>query len=119
ASLATFDVRDACRQALDLVRDQMGAANIAVRLQLGDRKLPVRGSQNMLEQVVVNLAINARDVLRDSDQSRKLVAISARLDQATGNIVVRVADNGPGVPDHVRDRIFEPFFTTKPVGGGV
>jgi C4-dicarboxylate-specific signal transduction histidine kinase len=119
AALATFDVRDACRQALDLVRDQLGAANVVVRLQLGDRKLPVRGSQNMLEQVVVNLAINARDVLSNSNQLRKLAAISTRLDQATGKIVVRVADNGPGVPDDVRDRIFEPFFTTKPVGGGM
>ncbi|HVZ47293.1 MAG TPA: HAMP domain-containing sensor histidine kinase, partial [Gemmatimonadaceae bacterium] len=73
---------------------------------------PVRGFGGELNQVWVNLIDNALDAVGESGR----VVISARAEPA--GIVVRVTDDGPGVPDELRQRIFDPFFTTKPVGSG-
>jgi PAS domain S-box-containing protein len=71
-------------------------------------------------QVILNLIVNAADALAEAaatDASRKgLIRISSRL--GPNGVEIRVQDNGPGIPEKVRQRIFEPFFTTKPVGKG-
>ena len=72
-------------------------------------------------QVLVNLFNNAFDAMLEQ-QSRLDEAYNARMIVSTqrsdGNVQIRISDNGPGIPDHVRDKIFEPFFTTKPTGSG-
>ncbi|MBT8370813.1 MAG: GHKL domain-containing protein [Deltaproteobacteria bacterium] len=75
-----------------------------------------------LEQVFINLLINARDAVDEKGQSRghppgeKKITITTH---SEGNsIVVEIRDSGPGIPDEIIDRIFEPFFTTKKVGQG-
>ena len=73
-------------------------------------KLTVRGGE--LNQVWTNLIDNAIDALGDSGT----ITITTRRDGDCA--VVEVADDGPGIPDDVRDRVFEPFFTTKAVGSG-
>ncbi|MDZ4701802.1 MAG: two-component regulator propeller domain-containing protein [Rhodothermales bacterium] len=72
-------------------------------------------------QVLVNLFNNAFDAVeerrrRDGASYTPAVTVSTR--RVAGATVIRVTDNGPGIPDHVRDKIFEPFFTTKPAGSG-
>ena len=73
-------------------------------------ELTVRGSE--LNQVWTNLLDNAIDALGDSGT----ITITTRADG--GCAVVEIADDGPGIPDEVRERIFDPFFTTKDVGHG-
>jgi signal transduction histidine kinase len=114
-----FDVRDSCQRAVDLVREQVRLAGIELTVELGSTELIAKGAQNSLEQVIVNLLLNARDALREHPAVRKTIALSARLEEASGTVVISVADNGPGVPESIRERIFEPFFTTKPVGQGM
>lgn len=112
-----FDVRDACREATALVRQQFQRNSITIRAALGEEPLMTFGYQATLEQVVVSLLVNARDALQDIQQAKKVVEVRAAR-TPNGRISVVVSDNGPGVPVAIRDRIFEPFFTTKSVGEG-
>jgi signal transduction histidine kinase len=70
----------------------------------------VHGSE--LNQVWTNLLTNALDAM----EGKGTITITTRA--LGGDVVVEIADDGPGIPDDVKSRIFEPFFTTKPVGEG-
>lgn len=85
----------------------------AVRLDIPD-KLEIRGRKGQLHQIIVNLVQNAADVL-EGDPKGEIVITGERID---GDVVIRVADNGPGIPPERIDKIFEPFYTTKPIGAG-
>ncbi|HET7342434.1 MAG TPA: PAS domain S-box protein [Methylomirabilota bacterium] len=72
----------------------------------------VRADPAQLEQVVLNLVVNARDAMTGGGR------ITVELDEAGGAVVLSVTDTGPGIPAAVQARIFEPFFTTKEPGKG-
>ncbi len=75
----------------------------------------VHGDPDLLRQVLVNLLINALQALEPIEGARRV-----RLSVAAGDeVVVKVEDNGPGIPDAAMPRIFDPFFTTKPAGTGL
>jgi len=75
---------------------------------------PVHGDEQLLKQVFVNLMINAIDAL--SPKGRIEVSLHKNLNP--GYVSVKISDNGPGIPDHIKSRVFEPFFTTKEKGKG-
>lgn len=85
-----------------------------VRFDLPDR-LDIASRKGQLHQIVVNLVQNAADALK-SRPAGGLITIAAA--QEGDWILLRVADNGPGVARDHQDKIFEPFFTTKPIGAG-
>lgn len=89
----------------------------------------VHASENEMQQVVLNLALNAKDCLEDGDDGHIELSVENRrmdpkeaesiLDLDPGDYVrIRVKDNGPGMSREVLDNIFDPFFTTKPEGKG-
>jgi CheY-like chemotaxis protein/anti-sigma regulatory factor (Ser/Thr protein kinase) len=99
---------------LTLVRKELETrARLAVSLQDG---LQVLGSEARVAQVITNLMMNALHALPAEREPTQEVTVSARRDGK--QIVIEVADNGPGVPCADRERIFEPFVTTKPIGLG-
>jgi signal transduction histidine kinase len=85
-------------------------ASIAVELE--PNLPPVRGFAGELNQIWVNLIDNALDAI---PKEGRVEVLASR--DATG-VLVRIVDNGPGIPPDIRDRIFDPFFTTKPMGLG-
>ncbi len=113
-----FDVRDACRAALSMIEGRAKSADVTIVTELGEQPLNVRGHRNLIEMVMINLLLNARDALESSTKPRRTITVSATRAE-TGRVRLIVADNGPGVPASIRDRIFEPFFTGKPTGKGV
>ncbi len=115
------------------------AAGIDFNLDLPDKHadhapLVVRGDSVQLQQVILNLLMNARDAVRKIPEHDRRITISLGTPAVLGvdplpppdadvspdarYCVIRIKDSGPGVPDDLRARIFEPFFTTKPVGQG-
>jgi len=82
-----------------------------------DEKLPaVFARPQKVQQVLLNLMINAKDALILHETENRHVALTAQI--AGNGVEFTVADNGPGIADAVRDRIFEPFITTKRARGG-
>jgi PAS domain S-box-containing protein len=78
---------------------------------------PVWGNEARLEQVVINLLLNAAQALPETRAETNEIRVSVRED-GEGRSVLEVFDNGAGIPPDVLPRIFDPFFTTKPVGEG-
>ncbi|MBW1980667.1 MAG: PAS domain S-box protein [Deltaproteobacteria bacterium] len=101
---------------------QLEVHGIRVELDLDGNLPPIKGDRNRLEQVFLNLIMNARDAMDEKEAlSRdekvdKVLTIASY--QEHGEVVVEIADTGVGMSEAVREKIFEPFFTTKPVGKG-
>ncbi|WP_372621888.1 ATP-binding protein [Falsiroseomonas sp.] len=106
----------ALRGALELAAYGLRSAGIAVEQAL-DPALPrIHADPDQLGQVAVNLVVNAQAVLADRPEPR-IIRLESWA-EPDGGIGLAVEDNGPGVPDDLRERIFEPYVTTKPLGAG-
>jgi len=114
-----FDIREACQMALDLTAEQLRRSGVTVRSALGERPVWVHGVRNQLEQVLINVLINARDAVAAGGGDARTVELAVGQDADTGLARINIRDSGAGVPEDVRTRIFDPFFTTKGVGCGV
>ncbi len=98
--------------ALRLLRRTL-PANIAIVVEPGDGPAWVDGDSTQLQQVILNLTINARDAMPGGG------TIRVRIERPTSaEAVIVISDTGTGMSDPVRTRVFEPFFTTKPKGTG-
>jgi signal transduction histidine kinase len=84
----------------------------AVTVELPPNLPFVRGFVGELNQIWANLIDNALDAIPDAGR------VEVEAGREGSRVIVRVVDNGSGIPDHVRERIFDPFFTTKPPGQG-
>ena len=101
---------------------QLKLKQIKVDLDLDESLPPIYGVNNRLEQVFINLVMNARDAIeemreRDDQQEREGI-LNIRTYQEKGRVTAIVRDNGIGMPERVKEKIFEPFYTTKDVGRG-
>jgi PAS domain S-box-containing protein len=102
-----LDIREVVSGAAQLLR-RLVRENIAFAVELADEPLPVVADRGQLDQVLMNLVVNAADAM--SDGGRLVIRAGA----GEGETVwLSVEDTGHGVPEEIRDRIFEPFFTTK------
>lgn len=90
---------------------------IQLHTEVADDLPSFQGNGPQLEQAVLNLCVNARDAVADSDDPQ--ICLGARVEgDDTPELVITVRDNGVGMTGAVRERIFDPFFTTKDVGSG-
>ena len=112
---APFEPWQAVEGALSLLTDGMLGKGIA--LHLGDPlQGTVYGHQDQLEQVLINLLVNARDVLLEKKPEPMWIALRGECDEQWLRLIVE--DSGGGIEPRLLERIFEPFFTTKPAGVG-
>jgi two-component system, NtrC family, sensor kinase len=110
--LADIDVNRVVEETLSLVAHPLKTSQIQVVKQLGGTLPPVRGSANKLQQVFLNLFLNARDAMPSGGM------LEVRTAAHNGSVEVEVADTGAGIPREHIHRIFDPFFTTKASGRG-
>ncbi len=115
----SVDVPDAIDTVLALLTHKLGTGITVTRRYDAPRELLCQPA--LLNQVIMNIVGNAADALngRDGgDAAPREGRIDITTSAADGAYAIAIGDNGPGVPDALRERIFEPFFTTKPVGSG-
>jgi CheY-like chemotaxis protein/two-component sensor histidine kinase len=109
------DLGDVARAAIKLTGHEIRhRARVSTSF---DPVRPVWANEARLEQVVINLLMNAAQAMPEARAEENEIRVSVRED-ADGRAVLEVADNGEGIPADVQSRIFDPFFTTKPVGIG-
>ncbi len=115
--LESVCMNEVVRDVLALARSQLVERHVAVIDEPSSNLPPVLGDRVQLQQVLLNVIMNASDALSTNDPSDRVVRVStAYLD---GVVRVSVADNGTGLPPDVAERLFEPFVTTKTNGMGL
>jgi len=114
--LTVVALRETLRAALALTENQI---KHRARLMCDvDQDLYVRGDHERIEQLFVNLLLNAAQAIPEGRASKNEIRVSARQLPGQSAAVVQIADSGAGIPLEVQERIFQPFFTTKPIGQG-
>lgn len=111
----TFDLNSVLSDALEFITALCGRRRVTVRADIPAEPMLLRGDPAALQQVFINLFINAADAMGPGGEIRLDLA---RPDGATPRVEVRVADSGPGIAPENLTRIFDPFFTTKQSTGG-
>ncbi|MCF8089478.1 MAG: PAS domain S-box protein [Desulfotignum sp.] len=99
-------------QSLKLVRDQKKFRNIQVRRFLADEMMLIHADVSKLNQVIINLIINAADAMKGNGK----ISLSTYRDKPNKKVFLEVKDTGEGIPRENLSKIFDPFFTTKEVG---
>lgn len=107
------DINVAVSRAIALVDHQLGLHKVRIERVLQDGLPLISCNANQLQQVVMNLLINAQQVMEPAGGT---VHVRTRMNEAA--LIIEVDDTGPGVPLEMRARIFDPFFTTKQAGQG-
>jgi nitrogen fixation/metabolism regulation signal transduction histidine kinase len=106
-------VADVLRNVAKLMAAELKGLKLVV--DVVPESLEVHADRQLLDQVLVNLVRNAADATADIDSPE--LRLSGKLE--FGRVIIRVHDNGPGIPDETMDQIFVPFFTTKRDGSGI
>jgi len=108
-------VNDVVRHVLRTREYSLRTHNVEVREEMDPDLPPVLGDRGRLEQVVLNLVVNAEQALHDCEGARRLLLRTRR---SASGVTIQVEDSGPGIPPDHLERVFDPFFTTKPPGEG-
>lgn len=110
-------IDDVISEAVEVASYSIRSSDIRLSVHLEPGLPSIWADPDQLSQVLINLLVNAEQALHGWE-GRRAITVSTRLHPKTGNIVVRIADTGPGIPKEILPRIFEPFFTTKEIGAG-
>jgi hypothetical protein len=111
-----FHVNDVVRATVKILNHEIMKGSRGFRVTYGEGLPPVEGSAAELEQVILNLILNALQALPDP---RKGIRVSTTLREETGHVVITVADEGSGMTPEILARVTEPFFSTKLESGGL
>jgi signal transduction histidine kinase len=109
-------VRDLFENLYQLMDPTLEQKNIQMDIVLKDPGLTVEVDPSLIEQVLINLVVNAKEALKDKPDG--LITLSAALNN-NNKVMIKVSDNGSGIPADVLENIFIPFFSTKKTGSGI
>ena len=115
--LEPLDLNEVLSSILGMLNRVIGA-HIHVKFEPGNPLVSVLADRGQLEQVIMNVCVNARDAMPDGGTLSIKTKGSQCSDSGEGVVLLRISDSGVGMSDEVRKQIFEPFFTTKSIGKG-
>jgi len=113
-----LDLNETVREVLALIGDDAKRKSVTIREQLADELSPVSGDRVQLQQVVLNLTINAMEAMSSVSERARELAITA-WDVNTEQVQVTVKDSGIGLDPNIMDKIFDSFYSTKAGGMGM
>ena len=111
-----LSVRSLFDRVRQLMNGQIAEKSIHFQVHVEPETLEVTADPELIEQVLINLVVNAIQAVDDQPDTR--IDLTAHLDDR-GRVIIQVADNGPGIVEEALDKIFVPFFTTKKEGSGI
>jgi signal transduction histidine kinase len=113
-----FDLNEAINEVIGMVQSSIDRNRVSVRTRFKDGLISIRGDRVQLQQVVLNLILNAVEAMSSVEKGTRKLSISTEEEQ-TGGVRVVVSDSGPGIEAAHLERIFNPFYTTKTSGIGM
>jgi PAS domain S-box-containing protein len=113
-----FEINEAILEIMILARTAMSEHSVLVKMQLSEELPPILGDRVQLQQVILNLIMNAIEAMSEVSEGSRELLISTSAAKS-GNVLVAVSDSGPGLPPASLARIFEAFYTTKSGGLGM
>ena len=113
-----FDVNEAINEVIVLARGEITKNGVSVDTHLTDGVISVEGDRVQLQQVALNLILNAVEAMGSVQEGPRELSISTEQTQANG-FLVTVRDTGPGIDPENIERVFEAFYTTKSSGVGM
>ena len=114
-----FDLNEAINEVVVLARDAIIRNGVSVQTRLAEGLFPFQGDRVHLQQVVLNLLLNAIEAMGSVDAGPRELLISTEQDQDHRGVLVAVRDSGPGIDAAHLDHVFDAFYTTKPKGTGI
>ena len=115
--LKGLDLNDLAGETVDLLSRVAAARKVKVDSLLTGDSLPIKGDRIQLQQVIINLAINAMDAMKDTPTENRIISIQTS--RAEKFAQLSVSDRGPGIPEDKLKEVFEPFYTSKAEGMGM
>jgi C4-dicarboxylate-specific signal transduction histidine kinase len=113
-----FDLNEAMNEVIVLARSAVTQNGVSVQTRLTEGLAPVQGDRVQLQQVVLNLILNAVEAMSSVEAGARELLITTEQNQ-TGDVLVAVRDSGPGIDPDDLERVFEAFYTTKSSGVGM
>jgi len=113
-----FDLNEAINEVVTLARSALTENEVSVQTRLAEGSLPVQGDRVQVQQVTLNLILNAVEAMGSIEAGARELLISTKQSETKG-IVVAVGDSGPGIDPEDRERVFQAFYTTKSSGVGM
>nr|WP_281166812.1 ATP-binding protein [Thermodesulfobacterium thermophilum] len=113
-NLRVCEVKDLIENVLKLINYYLKEKSIKLKIELEQNLSPVYLDSNKIEQVLLNLILNAVDAMENSEEK----VLTIKVYHKDSKMFIEVSDTGSGIPPHVAEKVFDPFFTTKPLGKG-
>jgi PAS domain S-box-containing protein len=113
-----LDVNEAILEVIEVTRSELLRNGVSPQTELAKGLPLIRGDRIQLQQIVLNLIMNAVEAMSDASKGSRNLLISTADDKSNG-VLVAVRDSGPGLDPERLERLFDPFYTTKPDGMGM
>jgi signal transduction histidine kinase len=117
-ALALISINSVIEEAMRFLQHEMQAQDVRLTLDLARNLRGVNADRIQIQQVIVNLTVNAIQAMTESATDSRHLRVATKMEDSR-HVIVRVEDSGPGIPEEIKPHLFERFYSTKPGGMGM